>query len=73
LVLSEGQEELTQIVEEIKGDEGVDYFFTGWFFFCFLYSKLLNLGREYIIKEISLWLKTCTAENLDLITMILIV
>jgi len=29
LVLSEGQEELTQIIEEIKGDEGVDYFFTG--------------------------------------------
>jgi len=29
LLLSEGQEELTQIVEEIKGDEGVDYFFTG--------------------------------------------
>jgi len=28
LILSEGQEELTQIIEEIKGDEGVDYFYT---------------------------------------------
>ena len=29
LVKSEGQEELAAIIEEIKGDEGVDYFFTG--------------------------------------------
>ena len=29
LVMSEGQEELAAVVEEIKGDEGVDYFFTG--------------------------------------------
>lgn len=29
LVKSEGQEELQAIIEEIKGDEGVDYFFTG--------------------------------------------
>ena len=29
LIRSEGQEELTAIIEEIKGDEGVDYFFTG--------------------------------------------
>ena len=29
LVQSEGREEVDRIVEEIKGDEGVDYFFTG--------------------------------------------
>lgn len=29
LIRSEGQEELQQIIEEIKNDEGVDYFFTG--------------------------------------------
>jgi len=29
LIRSEGQEELAAIIEEIKGDEGVDYFFTG--------------------------------------------
>ena len=29
LVMSEGQTELDAVVEEIKGDEGVDYFFTG--------------------------------------------
>ncbi len=29
LIMSEGQDELASIVEEIKGDEGVDYFFTG--------------------------------------------
>ena len=29
LINSEGQDELSSIVEEIKGDEGVDYFFTG--------------------------------------------
>lgn len=28
LILSEGQDELDKIIEEIKGDEGVDYFFT---------------------------------------------
>tara|TARA_Y100000389_G_scaffold186958_1_gene207883 strand:- start:2276 stop:3139 length:864 start_codon:yes stop_codon:yes gene_type:complete len=29
LIQSEGREEVDRIVEEIKGDEGVDYFFTG--------------------------------------------
>jgi hypothetical protein len=29
LVMNEGQTELEEVVEEIKGDEGVDYFFTG--------------------------------------------
>lgn len=29
LIRSEGQDELTAIIEEIKGDEGVDYFYTG--------------------------------------------
>jgi hypothetical protein len=29
LVMSEGQAELDTLIEEIKGDEGVDYFFTG--------------------------------------------
>ena len=29
LVMNEGTEELAAVVEEIKGDEGVDYFFTG--------------------------------------------
>jgi len=29
LISSEGRDEVTAIVEEIKGDEGVDYFFTG--------------------------------------------
>jgi len=29
LVMAEGQTELEAVVEEIKGDEGVDYFFTG--------------------------------------------
>ena len=29
LISSEGREEVDRIVEEIKGDEGVDYFFTG--------------------------------------------
>lgn len=29
MISSEGKEELTEVVEEIKGDEGVDYFFTG--------------------------------------------
>ena len=28
LVMNEGQEELSALIEEIKGDEGVDYFFT---------------------------------------------
>jgi len=29
MIASEGQEELNFIIEEIKGDEGVDYFYTG--------------------------------------------
>ena len=29
LISSEGREEVDRVVEEIKGDEGVDYFFTG--------------------------------------------
>ena len=29
LISSEGKDEIAAIVEEIKGDEGVDYFFTG--------------------------------------------
>jgi hypothetical protein len=29
MIASEGKDELTAIVEEIKGDEGVDYFYTG--------------------------------------------
>jgi hypothetical protein len=29
MIASEGQEELSSIIEEIKGDEGVDYFYTG--------------------------------------------
>ena len=28
LIMSEGQEELSSLIEEIKGDEGVDYFYT---------------------------------------------
>jgi hypothetical protein len=29
MISSEGREEVDRVVEEIKGDEGVDYFFTG--------------------------------------------
>ena len=29
LISSEGKDEVAAVVEEIKGDEGVDYFFTG--------------------------------------------
>ena len=29
LISGEGREEVDRVVEEIKGDEGVDYFFTG--------------------------------------------
>lgn len=29
MIASEGKDELTAIIEEIKGDEGVDYFYTG--------------------------------------------
>jgi hypothetical protein len=29
MISSEGREEVDRVVEEIKNDEGVDYFFTG--------------------------------------------
>ena len=29
MISSEGREEVDRVVEEIKADEGVDYFFTG--------------------------------------------
>jgi hypothetical protein len=29
MIASEGKDEIDAIIEEIKGDEGVDYFYTG--------------------------------------------